>query len=84
MRDIYVVGKKVTKNGCKMAKLISCHFFYWPVFTVVKPNLVPPKGISFPSNSGLVLTQLTTLGDWQAVQEFSWGWHWSTFKNIGC
>ena len=34
--------------------------------------------------SGLVLTQLTTWDDWQAVQEFSWGWHWSTFKYIGC
>ena len=30
------------------------------------------------------MTQLTTWNDWQAVQEFSWGWHWSTFKNIGC
>ena len=27
MKDAYVVGKKVTKNGCKMAKLKSCHFF---------------------------------------------------------
>ena len=33
---------------------------------------------------GLVLTQLTTWDDGQAIQEFSWGWHWSTFKNIGC
>ena len=31
-----------------------------------------------------ILTQLTTWDDWQAVQEFSWGWHWSTFKYIGC
>ena len=31
----------------------------------------------------LVLTQLTTWDDWRAVQNFSWGWHWSTFKNIG-
>ena len=27
VKDIYVVGQKVTKNGCKMAKLKSCHFF---------------------------------------------------------
>ena len=27
VKDIYVVGKKVTKNGCKMAKLKSCLFF---------------------------------------------------------
>ena len=46
--------------------------------------MVPPKGISFPANPGLTLTQLTTWDDWQAVQEFSWGWHWSTFENIGC
>ena len=52
--------------------------------TVVKPNMVPPKGILFPGNLGLVLTQLTTWDDFQAVQKFSWGWHWSTFKNIGC
>ena len=52
--------------------------------TVVKPNLVPPKGIWFPANSGLVLTQLTTWDDWRAVQKFLWGWHWSIFKNIGC
>ena len=32
----------------------------------------------------LVLTQLTTWDDSQAVQKFSWGWHWSTFKDIGC
>ena len=32
MKDKYVVGKKVTKNGCKMAKLEICHFFYGPVF----------------------------------------------------
>ena len=31
-----------------------------------------------------VLTQLTTWDDWPSVQKFSWGWHWSTFKNIGC
>ena len=36
------------------------------------------------ANSGLVLTQLTAWDDWQAVQEFLWGWHWSTFKYIGC
>ena len=33
---------------------------------------------------GLHLTQLKTWNDWQAVQKFSWGWHWSTFKSIGC
>ena len=32
VKDIYVVGKKVTKNGCKMVKLKICHFFYGPVF----------------------------------------------------
>ena len=49
-----------------------------------KSNLVPLKGIRYPANLGLGLTQLTTWDDWRAVQNFSWGWHWSTFKNIGC
>ena len=44
----------------------------------------PPKEIWFPANPGLVLTQLTTWDDWQAVQEFSWGWQSSTFKYISC
>jgi hypothetical protein len=30
------------------------------------------------------LTQLTTWDAWRVVQKFSWGWQWSTFKNIGC
>ena len=34
------------------------------------------------THPGLVLTQLTTWDDWQAVQEFSWGCHWSTFKYV--
>ena len=42
------------------------------------------KGIQFPANLGLVLTQLTTWNDFRAVQKFSWGWHWFTFKDIGC
>jgi hypothetical protein len=29
---LYVVGKKLTKKGCKKAKLKSCLFFNWPVF----------------------------------------------------
>ena len=53
-------------------------------YTQYKSKSVPPEGIRFPADLGLVLTQLTTWDDWQAVQEFSWGWHWSTFKNIGC
>ena len=39
MKDIYVVGKKVTKNGCKMAKLKICHFFYGPVFSLYQKNI---------------------------------------------
>jgi hypothetical protein len=35
--------------------------------TYTKPNLVPLKGIWFPANLGLVLTQLTTWDDWRAV-----------------
>ena len=41
-------------------------------------------GDDIGSGSVTVLTQLTTWDDWQAVQEFSWGWHWSTFQSIGC
>ena len=49
------------------------------VLTQTNPDLVLTQ-----TNPDLVLTQLTTWDDWQAVQEFSWGWHWSTFKYIGC
>ena len=52
--------------------------------TYTKPNLVPLKGIRFPAKLGLVLTQVTSWDHWRAVQKFSWGWHWSSFKNIGC
>ena len=27
VKDIYVVGKKMARNGCKMAKRKSCQFF---------------------------------------------------------
>ena len=50
-------------------------------------NQIPFGGTRFGFTSVGVyntLTQLTTWDDWQAVQEFSWGWHWSPFKNIGC
>ena len=36
-------------------------------YTKYKSKLVPPEGIRFPANLGLVLTQLTTWDDWQAV-----------------
>ena len=52
--------------------------------TYTKPDLVPRKGIWFPADLGLVLIQLTNWNDAWAVQKISWGWHWSTFKNIGC
>ena len=43
-----------------------------------------PKGIWFPANLGLVLTYFTTWRLCWPVQKSSWGWHWSSFKNIGC
>ena len=35
-------------------------------------------------NLGLVLAKFTTWKQWQSCLKFSWGWHWSTFKNNGC
>ena len=37
------------------------------LYTQYKSKLVPPEGIRFPANLGLVLTQLTTWDEWQAV-----------------
>ena len=51
---------------------------YWGFFSFVRLKQVKTASLGF------VLTQLTTWDDWPAVQKFSWGWHWSTFKNIGC
>ena len=42
----------------------SAHEYVTQVNTYTKPNLVPPKGILFPANLGLVLTQLTTWDNW--------------------
>ena len=36
-------------------------------YTQYKTKSVPLEGIQFPANLGLVLTQLTTWDDWQAV-----------------
>ena len=36
VQDIYVVGKKMTRNGCKLAKRKSCLFFKSPLFTWTK------------------------------------------------
>ena len=36
-------------------------------YTQYKSKSVPLVGIQFPANLGLVLTQLTTWDDWQAV-----------------
>ena len=35
--------------------------------TYTKPTMDPPKGIWFPANLGLVLTQSTSWDDWRAV-----------------
>ena len=34
--------------------------------------------------SRLSLDHLTNWDDWRACKTISWGWHWSTFKNIDC
>ena len=44
MKGIYVVGKKLAKNGRKMAKLKGCLFFKSPVF---RPGVRFKKGLIF-------------------------------------
>ena len=54
-------------------------------FSLCSPSLVPPKGIWFSTNLGLHSFKLIyNLEAVAALIIFSWGWHWSTFKNIGC
>ena len=47
-------------------------------------NQIPFGGTRFGFTTVGVYNTSIPWDDWQAVQEFSWGWHWSTFKNIGC
>ena len=35
VKDICVVGKKMARNGCKMAKRKSCQFFFRTDFTLI-------------------------------------------------
>ena len=35
VKDICVVGKKMARNGCKMAKRKSCQFFFRTDFTLL-------------------------------------------------
>ena len=51
--------------------------------TYTKPRPDPPTGIFFLANLGLVLTWFTTWKQRRPFWKFSWGWHLSTFKNIG-
>ena len=77
--------KWTNANSMKIFGLLAGHPSRIPsiIDTYTKPNLVTLKGIWFPDSLGFLLTQ-TTSDDWWAVHKFSWGWHWSTFKNIGC
>ena len=69
----------------------ACQSFQVVNWVKTKPGLagnqIPFGGTRFGfTTEGVYNTSIidTTWNDWQAVQEFSWGWHWSTFKNIGC
>ena len=57
-------GNQITFGGTRFDFVLLCIIEVGYPPTVVKPNLVPPKGILFPANLGLVLTQLTTWDDW--------------------
>ena len=42
MKDVHVVGKKMTRNAGKMAKLIGCAFHFETEFTV-RPRTTWPQ-----------------------------------------